>query len=824
MAALTEEDYSIGPSGLLAGIYNAPPDLRGSIAGEMRAQDILEKAGSVMARPQKPEWRQQSPLLDTALTMIDKALSFDPWHQILNIDPKTQIDPIAAMGNVGGAENAIFGPIRTAGQKQAVRALWRHNPGDVMAIEADPRTLTVTAPKGNVLAKAQQAEQTGWMPEGSAAVYDPRGRELRVAPATMLGSHYKAPLDEQLSDLTKSLGLELPESWTKPRIVSKSESGGYIQGLEKGGTTHLPESMGHEARHFLNRPKLYEQTDQEVADIFQKLAPYVSQHGRQAALEGAERNKNMGVALDEMLAYLSGKGTREPATEDVGRIVDQLLRTRPAEGGNMGARITPQSVDIAVEFAKRMNHPNPAVREAATAQWDRLASEGKLGLREGEYRAQTGFNKAFPDNPLFSMRQRTEPASMYERLPRAGRTFVSAGDLSRQAAGEQLPALGSAMPDIPRPVSSPGALEHFEALRQRLGLPPADLGGAAPEFYGKKTPPSSLLEARIRHGTDPEAAVRIFKEGLNPGSSISRRGGLDYEGYPVTLEFEDALRGAKDYSSPFGPSMHEGAAKIGEPAKDLKRVFFDPNEYVYKEDALDMFRKLREGLNETGRKGTKIERQAYDDVLEKYVYGGTPSLKGMKTFQQRASEATDKGLQRMLDEALDARHDARIDAAIEEMAKRNPEGLLKSKRGSAALNEIWKDWSTAGYGGTPNQVPQDRFMDTVLEALARATQSRSSNAQKHMFPYPAGVSGFRRSITPEEKMFGGGKHSPYPHDAQKSLDILEHLREYGFLEPGVLEEALKSTRGQEHKVLGQGTPVDPAGLERIKRLLERLGR
>ena len=560
----------------------------------------------------------------------------------------------------------------------------------------------------------------------------------------------------------------------------------------------MPEALGHEAQHFLNRPRLYEQSDEDVADIFLKLAPYVTQHGKQAALEAADRNKNMGVALDEMLAYLSGKSTRNPETEDIGRIVHQLLKTRTAQGGNMGARITPESVDAVINFARRMNHPEYAA--GAKAQWDKLASEGKLAPREGFYREQTGFNKAFPDNPLFSsIKQRTEPATMYDRLPRAGRTFVSAGDLSRQAAGEELPALGSAMPDIPRPVSSPGGLDFFENLRAKLGLEPADLGGAAPEFYGKKVPPSSLLESK--RGAD--ALDEIFQNWLKEHNKILDPAYITHPESPKDAFMSEVLGALGEATRPGkpGPGLGSGVGGFRRHIVPLTEEGFSQslppmsNKPYDAEKSLDILDHLRQyGMMEPAN-------------LEKALTQG-----GQVPF------IDPKGLDNIKNLMERIQYDPKTGAT-----KGNPTRLLPTKAGSAALNEIWKDWSTAGYGGTPNQVPQDRFMDTVLEALARATQSRSSNAQK-MFPYPAGVSGFRRSITPEEKMFGGGKHSPFPHDAQKSLDILEHLREYGFLEPGVLEEALKSTRGQAHRVLGQATPVDPAGLERIKRLLERVGR
>lgn len=770
------------------------PEPSGSIGGEMRAQDILEKAGSVMARPQLPEWRRDSPLLNTAMGMVDKALSFEPWNQILNINPKQEIDPMAAMTNIGGAENAIFGPIRTRGTKQAVSALWRHNPEDVAAVAADPRTLNITAPKGNVLAKAQQAQNTGWMPEGSAAVFDPTANELRVAPATMQGGHYMAPLDEGLSDLTKALGLELPPSWTKPRIETKSAT--PIPGLEKGGTTHLPESMGHEVQHFLNRPRLYEQTDQEVADIFLKLSPYLTQHAKQAALEGAERNKNMGVALDEMLAYLSGKSTRNPENENIGRIVHQLLKTRTAEGGNMGARITPESVDAAINFARRMNHP--AYSEAATAQWDKLSAAGKLAPREGFYREQTGFNKAFPDNPLFSMRQRTEPASMYDKLPRAGRTFTSAEDISRAKAGEELPALGSAMPDIPRPVSSPGGLDFFENLRAKLGLEPADLGGAAPEFYGKKIPPSSLLESKRGGQALEEMYQSWLKDRPLDAQTISEK-------YPKDAFMQDIFKDLANATRKF-PMEQRHPAEAGLPS-GIKRFRWD----------------AREAGPASARFGGQLGAEKTLDVLDHLRSAGmfdpdtlARTLVGRSHPDVRVDP---EGLKRIENLMERIQYDPATGAT-----KGNPTRLLESKRGSDALNMVFKDWldmhnQFAGHPDfTPASSPKDAFMEEVLAALTHATRPRSPAgvvSSQTGARNATGLSGFRRHISPFGEQF---TMASKPLPPEQTLDLLEHLREYGMLEPENLIQAMgRQPRAASHT-------VHPEGLAFIKKLLERTGR
>ena len=690
--------------------------------------------------------------------------------------------------NVNPIMAGTWGPIRTPGQKQAVRALWRHSPEDVMAVEQDPRMLTLTAPKGNVLAKAQQAENTGWMPEGSAAAFDPVGNELRVAPGTMVGGHYKAPLEEGLSDLTKALGLALPDSWLKPRIVTAP-----------GGTTNLPEAIGHETQHFLNRPRLYSQTENEVADMYLKMAPYLSKHARQAALEGAEQQKDMGVALDEMLAYLSGKSTRNPETEDVGRILNQLLRTRTSPGGNVGPALTPKSIEQAIGFAQRMAHPDPVIQQAATSQWDRLAAEGKLGMREGTYREQAPYK----DLLWSKIADRTEPATMYDRLPRAGRTFVSAGDLSRQAAGETLPALGSAMPDIPRPVSSPGALDFFENLRKKLGLPEADLGGAAPEFYGKKTPPSSLLESK--RGADaleelyqnwkeitdmpapPTQKQRYNARGIAMGPMLGSQMDRDAFMADIISHLVEATR-----RTPAFEGLSQGVTGFRRAVAPVEGQAAVPMVPLSKGKTLDILGHLQE----QGMMDPRVLKQAAE------IGGGELNPTGLDRIK------------RMLE---------RIEYdPVTGNTKGKPAGLLKSKRGGQALEDLYKNWLemsqryniSGGQVGVPDptigmKYPREDFIKDVLGHLSWATQPNSLG--KFSGSPTGGIKGFRGDL----RMMGPGYSNKLPPDM--TLNILEQLKESGFLNRDAIERALS---GHTH-----GLPTtNEQGLEYIRRLLERTGR
>src|SRR5689334_10392949 len=184
----------------------------------------------------------------------------------------------------------------------------------------------------------------------------------------------------------------------------------------------------------------------------------------------------------------------------------------------------------------------------------------------------------------------------------------------------------------------------------------------------------------FKHGTDPKSALGIINEGLRPGSSISKAGGRDFEGYPVTFDFEDKLAGARDYSSPFGPTMHEGAAKTGQTAKEISKVYLDPEEFQFREDAKDVYDKLRNALDTTGRKHVKIEAAKYDDATGKFNYGGDINFNELRPFSEHLQKTSDRSLQRLFDEHLDNIDNApedrvsilrdRLDQILTEMEKR----------------------------------------------------------------------------------------------------------------------------------------------------------
>lgn len=281
-----------------------------------------------------------------------------------------------------------------------------------------------------------------------------------------------------------------------------------------------------------------------------------------------------------------------------------------------------------------MQHSLNAPRVAATNPVDALTIGTLLkSVLPGEVPSLNTVLQSQVSRPNFLQRLFGAPDQYSMVKPNAG--------LMRNAMDEGLAYLGQ------KAAEGKGG-DLVKTLADRLGVNwdnpnvVKGMGAASPD-----------LMALIRHGTDPESAVGIIKEGLRPGSSISKIGGRDFEGYPVTFEIDDALKGAKDYSSPFGATMHEGAAKTGQTATNIKRVFFDPNEFSYKEDALDVFRKLREALNQTGRKDIKIEGATWHDPSQSWRYGGTPSMKELPSFRQHVQKASDNRLQRLFDEHLD---------------------------------------------------------------------------------------------------------------------------------------------------------------------------
>lgn len=375
--------------------------------------------------------------------------------------------------------------------------------------------------------------------------------------------------------------------------------------------------------------------------------------------------------------------------------------------------------------------------------------------------------------------------------------------------------------------------------------------------------PQGTREAIFRHGTDPESAAGIIKEGLRPGSSVSRVGGRDFEGYPVTFEFDDKLTGATPYSSPLGPTMHEGAARTGTQASNIKRIFFDPNEYQFKEDALDVFRNLRQRLNESGRKDLKIEAANYHDPTGTWNYGGTPSLKDLPRFTDYVAKQNDNNLQRLFNETLDnatftqnpARqtiHEKRLDHIIAEMEKRGMGGGGPTERsatfnkfgsetpGGQLIDEYYKRYSNermqdiqgmldkAKQMGRPDveqraieqlqPPPKDEFIRDMVEWIGRGLDYPNSYA-----PGARGLAGIRRTMLGKDVPFDPNwANKPMnqldstPIPSSDLVSILHHLDKYGLLTP----ENLARRTGLGGEVRGTPGELNPFQVNKLRRFIE----
>jgi hypothetical protein len=106
------------------------PGLKPVPAGEQLAQKELERYGSVMARPEKAEWRKQSPALDTLFGGLIDAMK-------------------APIENIGGPSQAILGPIRTKAQKQIAKAIFRGDPEVLQQMSASLKHFNIESPSLN---------------------------------------------------------------------------------------------------------------------------------------------------------------------------------------------------------------------------------------------------------------------------------------------------------------------------------------------------------------------------------------------------------------------------------------------------------------------------------------------------------------------------------------------------------------------------------------------------------------------------------------------------------------------------------------------------
>ena len=222
-------------------------------------------------------------------------------------------DPIT---QAGGPSSAVLGPIRSAAQKHAIKALFRHDPKTLEAVVSDPRIMQVSTP---TIEGTKILSQSGALPSNALATYTgssslPTGT-IRVPATTMRGKN--------------------PQGVMNP-------------------LANVPQVVGHEATHFLNEPRIYNKLyASEVPTMFKQLAPFLTPHAKNAARTGAEASSNIGVALDEALAYLTGKGTRAPQNELIGSELSNLLR-----GGPKAISLNPENIRNAIAQATNTAYTN----------------------------------------------------------------------------------------------------------------------------------------------------------------------------------------------------------------------------------------------------------------------------------------------------------------------------------------------------------------------------------------------------------------------------------------------------------------------------------
>lgn len=273
------------------------------------AQQELQSQGSIMGKP--PQARHTgSPLLDTVLNALDAVIGV--------------VNPLE---NISGPSQAILGPIgRTAStvmnqaQKKAAKALWRGDPATLEAVKADPRLLNIFTPGAGQISAASDARK-----------FDP---VLKDAYAYYRGS-------QSLPTGSITVGPEL------------------MQGAKGAALANLPQVMTHEATHFLNQPRIYEQglADPILQRMTEMLSPYLSKAAQRGVAQGTQR-VGKDVGLDEALAYLSGPGTRNPATEDIGKRIFEALRSQP---GQPSLPLTPGGLSETITKARAATPAEPSV-------------------------------------------------------------------------------------------------------------------------------------------------------------------------------------------------------------------------------------------------------------------------------------------------------------------------------------------------------------------------------------------------------------------------------------------------------------------------------
>jgi len=317
---------------------------------ELLAQEELSKAGSVMAKPQQPQWRRNLPqtLGPTAGTAVQSGM--DLLDAVLSF-----ANPVE---NIGGPTSAMLGPIgrataQTAGslggakrinqaQKKIIKALFRGDPQDLADIVKSDRMLHVQVPGAagrRGMSKTESDALINKIMEGSFAHIQrsPISETMRVHPRTMRGLHPN-----------------------KPETMISS------------GTEGLTDVVKHEGTHFLNTENLFrgmEPPGPDLARFAEALVPFIGQAKYGPRIVGQHMDRgHLITAVDEALSYLSQSGGRAPAAT----WLHQAIKGRPREGGLAQfnpptQRLLQEALDAGMRAFPRMMQAPPPAQSAAPA-------------------------------------------------------------------------------------------------------------------------------------------------------------------------------------------------------------------------------------------------------------------------------------------------------------------------------------------------------------------------------------------------------------------------------------------------------------------------
>lgn len=352
--------------------------------------------------------------------------------------------------------------------------------------------------------------------------------------------------------------------------------------------------------------------------------------------------------LEQAIAEISAPATGAPEPDILGEVARDV-RTRMATTPPKPARVrqtpavTPAPVPPPAEGATPS--PAPEARSRMVDRWAARMKEG--GVPESAVDAVV--------NSFHSGKQtRDEAIATFKLLGEEHRVAAPPPDHSTSQARRERTITTSE-----GAVRKPG--EFFKKRGKKEGgfVRPPEIAEGLQDLYDR---------FGARHGTEPAEAESIIRGSLRPGSSISRQGGRDYEGYSVTLEFGEPAR-TSPYDSPYGPSAHPEAHKTTTRLRDIKRVMFDPESFVHREDAIEDYNRIRRALDETGRRNVPIEAAHYNEETDRFTYGGKVDFKRVGTFEENVARQGTKSLQRDLDEAQDSYIDALDRNDTKRMAK-----------------------------------------------------------------------------------------------------------------------------------------------------------